>query len=148
MFTTIMSLQHRQTELLPNIKGSHDLDYIKVNRIPAHCGVVYESVHPLARGHVIRVCNHTHFRFNRAIPISKPPLQGEVILGIHCTCCNSILLTLHWCILNSILHLCHIVTPLPHIQNYLIPLATPTLQIIIRLPPPLFKMEQPLYFNM
>ncbi len=27
----------------------------KVNRIPTHCGVTYESVHSLARGHVIRV---------------------------------------------------------------------------------------------
>ncbi len=27
-----------------------------VNRIPTHCGVAHESVHSLARGHVIRVC--------------------------------------------------------------------------------------------
>ncbi len=27
----------------------------KVNRIPTHCGVAYESVHSLAIGHVIRV---------------------------------------------------------------------------------------------
>ncbi len=27
----------------------------KVNRIPTHCGVAYESVHSLARGHMIRV---------------------------------------------------------------------------------------------
>ncbi len=27
----------------------------KVNRIPSHCDVIYESVHSLARGHVIRV---------------------------------------------------------------------------------------------
>ncbi len=28
----------------------------KVNRIPTHCGVAYESVHSHSRGHVIRVC--------------------------------------------------------------------------------------------
>ncbi len=28
----------------------------KVNRIPTHCGVVYESVRSLARGHIVRVC--------------------------------------------------------------------------------------------
>ncbi len=28
----------------------------KVNRIPTHCGVAYESVCSLARGHMIRVC--------------------------------------------------------------------------------------------
>ncbi len=27
----------------------------KVNRIPTHCGVAYESVHSLSRGHVIIV---------------------------------------------------------------------------------------------
>ncbi len=31
----------------------------KVNRIPTHCVVAYESVCPLARGHVIRVCHST-----------------------------------------------------------------------------------------
>ncbi len=31
----------------------------KVNRIPTHCGVAYESVRSLARGPVIRVCKTT-----------------------------------------------------------------------------------------
>ncbi len=31
----------------------------KVNRIPTRCGVAYQSVHSLARGHVIRVYVHT-----------------------------------------------------------------------------------------
>ncbi len=41
-------------DLLPHIKGSHDLNYKKVNRFL--CIVVWHmSVHSLARGHVIRV---------------------------------------------------------------------------------------------
>ncbi len=38
----------RPQELLPNIKGSHDLDCTDytVDRIPTHCGVAYEC--PLA----------------------------------------------------------------------------------------------------
>ncbi len=41
---------------------SHELDFIqKVISIPTYCGAVYESVHSLDRGHVIRVCQ-THTR--------------------------------------------------------------------------------------
>ncbi len=32
----------------------------KINRIPMHCRVAYESVHSLDRGHVIRVCYYSH----------------------------------------------------------------------------------------
>ncbi len=52
-------------ELLPSIchriyfhtsKGHMTWIIKKVNRIPTHCGVAYESVHSLARGHMIHVC--------------------------------------------------------------------------------------------
>ncbi len=36
----------------------------KVNSIPTHCGVAYESVCSLARGHVIRVCHRCWERFD------------------------------------------------------------------------------------
>ncbi len=37
-------------------KGHVTWNIKKVNRIPTHCGVAYESVHSLARSHVIEVC--------------------------------------------------------------------------------------------
>ncbi len=42
----------------------------KVNRIPTHCGVAYERVCSLARGHVIRVCsrNAQEFSLPQALP--------------------------------------------------------------------------------
>ncbi len=54
--TSSSPLYHRPPEPLPNIKGSRDLYYKEVNNIAMHCGVAYESVHLLARGHMIRVC--------------------------------------------------------------------------------------------
>ncbi len=38
------------------LKGHVTLIMRKVNRIPMHCGVAYESVCSLASGHLIRVC--------------------------------------------------------------------------------------------
>ncbi len=50
-----MSPYHLPLDLLPQIKGSSDLDY--KDRIPTHCGVAYESIRSLARSHVMRVCS-------------------------------------------------------------------------------------------
>ncbi len=47
------SLDHRT--YFQTSKGHVTWIIWKVNRIPMHCGVVYESVHLLARGHVIRM---------------------------------------------------------------------------------------------
>ncbi len=49
----------------------------KANRIPTHCGVAYESVCSLARGHVIRVWdNGVHF--------GNPPLAVLRIFFLKC----------------------------------------------------------------
>ncbi len=78
----------------------------KVNRIPTHCGVAYESVRLLARGHVIRVCcvsiprvcpsppphmHHVERRIrNRWIPcipcIERFFVQKQTTRLGHCTC--------------------------------------------------------------
>ncbi len=49
------SLQHIPPELLPKKRVNVTWIIQKVNRIPTHCDVTYESVHSLAIGHVIRV---------------------------------------------------------------------------------------------
>ncbi len=65
---------YRPPELLPNIKGSHDLDYIESYRIPLHCGVAYKSVSSLGRAHVIRVCHNVSHGF---LPTGKKSGQGK-----------------------------------------------------------------------
>ncbi len=56
----------------------------KVNSIPMHCGVAYESVHSLARGHVIRVCGY--YDSDKLIWINppKPGPQSRSLCGAVC----------------------------------------------------------------
>ncbi len=55
----------------------------KVNRIPTHCGVAYESVRSLARGHMIRVC-HRNTHFPPGLGPSPSSYGGWRLLHINC----------------------------------------------------------------
>ncbi len=49
----------------------------KVNRIPTHCGVAYESVRSLARDHMIRVCYYCFEDINVSCTILKILLRKQ-----------------------------------------------------------------------
>ncbi len=75
----------------------------KVNRIPTHCGVAYESVHSLSRGHVIRVCGNfilSAFHTNGWC-LLLTAYQLLLSSGAHTSCCCHLVLTHQLFLLSS-----------------------------------------------
>ncbi len=112
-FHSLLSICHQN--YFQTSKGHVTWVILKVNRIPSHCNVAYESVCSFARGYVIRVCFHSNPRGACTIEQETENVSSKLW---RCACFVHILLAFykvfnqiksyifhHWCYLPWWLYL-------------------------------------------